>query len=272
MIKLVKGLSWLAVFSVISTWLPVSRNGDPNFISSTPFYSRMLFAYVSLIGVRTKYYFAWTISEGGNNVAGLGFNGFDENNKEQWDLTVNVMPLSTEFAPSLRDALGYWNIQTSKWLRRACYERIPYYPLVFTNLFSAFWHGFYPIYYLSWPLFILAVLSSRKVRKVVRPHFQHSAKMQRTYDFLTTVTTIITFIYITIPYTMLDMSAGIRYWKSLYFSGHFLLLLVLVVPFKEGNVNRKQDKDTTAGGKQADTRDGHSPALKKNGTPSAKRS
>jgi hypothetical protein len=60
--------------------------------------------------------------------------------------------------------------------------------------------------------------------------------------------------------------------RSLYFSGHFLLLLVLVVPFKEGNVNRKQDKDTTAGGKQADTRDGHSPALKKNGTPSAKRS
>ena len=62
--------------------------------------------------------------------------------------------------------------------------------------------------------------------------------------------------------------------RSLYFSGHLLLLLVLVLPLKEPNVSRKKEKDTTVQEKQQtlpNARGSYSPALK-NGPISVKRS
>lgn len=45
---------------------------------------------------RMKYFFAWIFADAICNNAGLGFNGYDENNKPKWDLISNVDAIKLE--------------------------------------------------------------------------------------------------------------------------------------------------------------------------------
>ena len=58
-----------------------------------------------------------------------------------------------------------WNIQTQIWLRKMAYERLNtgYGRTLGVFILSAFWHGFYPGYYLSFLLFAVMVHAGRKV-------------------------------------------------------------------------------------------------------------
>ena len=189
------------------------------------------------------------------NMAGLGFRGYDETGKAQWDLVTNVKPLDLEFGRNPREQVQAWNIGTTIWLKRYCivcnvycvcmycivyilyytvlycvysvlyctvlcvylyctvcvyilyytvlcvylyctvlycvytilycmcvytvlycivcnccrcvYDRIGFYPNFSTWILSAFWHGLYPGYHLSFIVFAFATLTARKVRVVV---------------------------------------------------------------------------------------------------------
>ena len=54
--------------------------------------SILIIWFVSLILglLRSRYYFAYYLSESVNNLAGLGFDGCDSNGKQNWDLINNV--------------------------------------------------------------------------------------------------------------------------------------------------------------------------------------
>ena len=52
-----------------------------------------------------------------SNVAGLGFNGFDEKGNEKWDLVTNIDIVKCEFG-SFHDRTVAFNSLTASWLRR----------------------------------------------------------------------------------------------------------------------------------------------------------
>ena len=60
-----------------------------------------------------------------------------------------------------------WNHMTAVWLRYYVYERCPkiFYPSLVTFMVSAFWHGFYPTYYV---FFINAWLLTESARIVYK--------------------------------------------------------------------------------------------------------
>jgi lysophospholipid acyltransferase len=71
----------------------------------------------------------------------------------------NVRPIEIETSQSLKGILDNWNIGTNQWLKHYVYLRIA--PIgskntAFASLCafatSAFWHGFYPGYYLTFLL------------------------------------------------------------------------------------------------------------------------
>ena len=79
---------------------------------------RFLKITTTCIEIRCRYYFIWLLVDSINNLAGLGFNGYDKNGTAKWDLVSNVFPMEIEFGLSLRQIANSWNANTSKWLRR----------------------------------------------------------------------------------------------------------------------------------------------------------
>ena len=109
---------------------------------------------------RFKYYAVWSLSEGACILAGLGYNGVDPvTGKVSWDRLQNINPWGVELAQNSRAYLGNWNMNTNKWLRFYIYLRVTprnkkpgFRASMATFVTSAFWHGFYPGYYLAFVL------------------------------------------------------------------------------------------------------------------------
>jgi len=47
--------------------------GDAEFVAVTPFHIRLLQMVLGAMIIRLNYYFAWTLADGGNNLAGFGY-------------------------------------------------------------------------------------------------------------------------------------------------------------------------------------------------------
>jgi lysophospholipid acyltransferase 1/2 len=68
---------------------------------------------------------------------------------------------------SPREMIDSWNHQTAVWLKFYVHDRTAkqYIPTLVTFMVSAFWHGFYPIYYI---FFIQAYLMTEAARAIFR--------------------------------------------------------------------------------------------------------
>ena len=83
-----------------------------------PFLWHLYLTTLDCFRIRTRFYFIWIIADSINNLAGLGFNGYDEFGRPRWDLVTNIYPMDIEFALNMREVATRWNAQSSNWLRR----------------------------------------------------------------------------------------------------------------------------------------------------------
>jgi lysophospholipid acyltransferase len=159
-LKAVTGIVWILLFlklnSLYNTELVL---GDE--YMKYGFLRRVWILEMLGFTTRTKFYGVWTLTEGACILSGLGYNGIDpKTGRVSWNRLQNVNPLGIEFAQNSRAYLENWNINTNNWLRNYMYLRVTpkgkkpgFRASLATFVTSAFWHGFYPGYYLS---FILA--------------------------------------------------------------------------------------------------------------------
>lgn len=117
-------------------------------LAALPFLPRVGAALLCLFVTRSKYYFAWLMSEGSCNVAGFGYvRGTDATKDkaakpETWDGVSAIDVLGFETAGSPSEAVKFWNIRTQRWLFLYTFLRTPAAINTFvTNMMSAFWHG-----------------------------------------------------------------------------------------------------------------------------------
>ncbi|KAH9496190.1 Lysophospholipid acyltransferase 2, partial [Bulinus truncatus] len=139
----------------------------PEKLHSSEFYSwnffyKMFFLLGAMTLARQKYYFAWKLADAVNNAAGFGFSGFDSQGTPQWDLTDNVDIWGVELSTSLKVNIDSWNKKTLVWLRRIVYDRAPSSKTLAVFTCSAFWHGFYPGYYLTFGTGALMTVVARQ--------------------------------------------------------------------------------------------------------------
>jgi lysophospholipid acyltransferase len=142
-------------------------------------FMRHFYAVISVCGIRFKYYFIWKLSEGAGILAGLGFEGYDENGNSVWTRLTNIYIMKIETFGSLRDITTYWNYKAAEWFKNYIYfrqtrnpnkDKPPSYALYLTNTLSAFWHGFYPGYYFTFIFAALSVDIARRARALWRPY------------------------------------------------------------------------------------------------------
>ncbi|MEE6476753.1 hypothetical protein FKM82_011207 [Ascaphus truei] len=208
--------------------LPVEYNIDGHFRDTSSVPTRVIYLYLSLLAARPKYYFAWTLADAINNAAGFGFQGYDKNGEQNWDLISNLNIKHIEFSTSFKMFIDNWNIQTALWLKRVCYERATFSPTAQTFLLSAIWHGVYPGYYLTFFTGSLMTLAARNIRNNIRHVFLQSSDLKLMYDVITWLTTQVAISYTVAPFVLLSVKPSLTFYSSWYYCLHITCLLVLL--------------------------------------------
>lgn len=229
LIPFAKSIVCMVIFVVLGGMFPILDPADPQgntpilitdeFLEK-PWINRYVYMWIGLFAVREKYYFAWNNAEGANNVWYAGFEGFDEKGQEKgWSLSSNVDILGFELAPNLSTLSKEWNKKTSLWLTRYVYIRTGGNLLAVYGM-SAFWHGFYPGYYLFFLSVPILTMCERLAKKKISPYF--SDARWTPYDFACMLATSLFVEYMVSAFILLQLEGSITLWRSHYFFGHIL--------------------------------------------------
>ena len=236
----------LGAFVVFSGLFPILDVEDPqkntptilqsDFLKNNIFY-RYGYLWLGLAALRQKYYFGWKNAEGAQNIWYAGFDGFDEKGEPKgWEVSSNMDILGFEFAPDVQMMTKNWNKKTSFWLTRYVYIRTGG-NLVAVYALSAFWHGFYPGYYIFFLSVPLLTFCDRLAKKKLSPYFPKEHLTP--YGILGTIATTVSVNYMISAFILLAGSWSWQNYKSFYFFGHwgaalyFLVLSALPTPGKK---------------------------------------
>ena len=246
--KAATGLLWILVFLKASSWYYPEMLTDDTFMTHG-FLKRVWLLHMVGFTTRTKYYGVWYLTEGACILSGLGYNGVNPiTGKVSWDRLRNVNPWGVESAQNTRAYLGNWNINTNNWLRNYMYLRVTprgkkpgFRASMATFVTSAFWHGFYPGYYLAFVLasFVQTIARSKTLlnmfcchllclmvfsdfRRYVRPFVLDPATQTPNsykiyYDIFSYLATQAGFSFVVAPFYLLTLPASLLVWGRVYF-------------------------------------------------------
>jgi len=230
-------------FLILSGMFPPTALARPEF-ATAPIWKQMGMLYFNVSLMRYKYYFGWFLAESSCIASGFGYSGKDKNGNIKWNRAANAFFFAVELAPNIRSITDNWNLGTATWLKHYIYLRFPdqrsILPTIATYVCSAFWHGFYPGYYLFFISAAFLTEASKEMRRKIRPLVMKDEKTplypyKYIYDVLGTVATLMCMNYIGLSFVILEWAPVLQIWRSLCFGGHILLftiwfLLSFVIP------------------------------------------
>lgn len=204
---------------------------------SHSFLAKIVIMYITLLLVRCKYYFAWSFSKASCIAAGVNI-----------ITATNVNIVKVETASNLRTILSNWNICSANWLKQYVYMRVieekysTTMAIFMTNLVSAFWHGFYPGYYLTFFSSGLLTELGKSIRRKITPIFSDSNFI---YNILCNISVSFMLAYMAIPFQVFGFYESYYAWKNLYFVGHFMMVCASVIVYFTPNVKGMLDESNS---------------------------
>lgn len=148
LVRLFEGLTLIAIYLLTSSYFDAFHCTTDEFAAQSLLYKSMYMIglYVKVEG---KYFGGWKLSEAALIATGLSYSGKD------WDRCKSIKCWPMWSSSTLKPMVDNWNISVTIWLRKYVYIRvITAYPKsrglaqMSTLMVSAFWHGFYPAYYI----------------------------------------------------------------------------------------------------------------------------
>eukprot|EP00755_Sulcionema_specki_P006466 Sspe_Gene.35538::Locus_17216_Transcript_1_1_Confidence_1.000_Length_1749::g.35538::m.35538 len=229
-------------------------------ILTMPLLVRLLYTWIAVALARTKYFLVWYLCDTVCIYSGFGFNGrasgelakkrsfletayanmFAEavdSEGNLWNRCSNGNYWRVETAQSIKDITDNWNIGVNNWLKSCFYFRlVPIFgersqvPVLLVQVISAFWHGFYPGYYLFFVSGTFYTIVGRNARLKIRPlAIKMGPAAKRVYDFFGWVGTCGGINCLGVPFIFLKWDVTLQVWKDLYFIPHIAAAAVYVV-------------------------------------------
>ena len=210
----------------------------------------MVYSTVFVIVQRFKYYFAWKLAESSLILSGLGYVS-----RGKWFSNADI--LKVELADNMHMVMNSWNKSVNVWLRYYVYERSQESgcssgtATIITFITSAFWHGFYGGYYLTFLFGALATNVARKMRRALRPLVVDAAtnKTPLWYNICSTLVTMFSLNYYALSFVMLSVHDAIDAWRVTYFAGimaipitHVLLALLQATSWHKRRMRATKQK------------------------------
>ncbi|RAK94876.1 lysophospholipid acyltransferase [Aspergillus ibericus CBS 121593] len=229
--KALIGLGWIFAFLQLGAYYNQEAILSPGYMEYS-FPRRVWIMHMVGLTTRLKYYGVWSLTEGACILSGMGYNGFDpKSGKVFWNRLENIDAWKLETAQNSHGYLGSWNKNTNHWLRNYVYLRVTprgkkpgFRASIATFATSAFWHGFYPGYYLTFILGSFIQTGAKNFRRYVRPFFltpdgSKPTPYKRYYDIVSWFTTQLTMSFTVMPFIFLSFSTSIGVWRNVYFYG-----------------------------------------------------
>ncbi|PNS15521.1 Lysophospholipid acyltransferase [Sphaceloma murrayae] len=261
MIKAATGLAWILAFLKFSEFYHLDVVLDESY-RSYGFLRRIWLLYMLGLTTRMKYYGVWSLTEGSCILSGIGYKGLDPvTGKPDWTRLTNVKPWGVELAQNSHAYLGNWNINTNNWLRNYVYLRVTprgkkpgFRATMATFVTSAFWHGFYPGYYLTFVLASFLQNVSKNSRRLLRPFFlspdgKTALPSKRIYDVFSFLITQVSFAFCVAPFILLEIGDSLVVWARVYFYaviGTLFCSLFLLSPGKAYLAKEVKKRQATA--------------------------
>ncbi len=213
--------------------------------SSMSLIPKIILVHFTTSAMRLKYYFAWYMADAACLSAGIGYS---PSNRDKFTRSQNAVLQKVDWANCQAEALSHWNISISRWLRSCIYLRaieapVPrplrgvlghrQYATILTRFVSAFWHGFYPGYYLAFFSTVLQSEADSIARRFIKPMFVKpgSTTPSWIYTLGGKIHTALCLNYYGASFLVLSAASSLHLWKSLYFVGHLVnIATIILVP------------------------------------------
>ncbi|KAJ2721543.1 Lysophospholipid acyltransferase [Coemansia sp. Benny D115] len=239
---LLAGVFWMVFYVLVGGRVSFMQCvSSPAFLQRGPL-GRSLWMMAAGLSARSAYYAAWKLSEGACVLAGLGFQGVDAEGKVQWSSVANVHIWGVEFGTSLKQLVDSWNVGTNTWLRHHVYLRLvpkgsgraQGWATVVTFCVSAWWHGFYPGYYLTFVCGALASTAARTLRRTLRPRALALAGdagswVMPVYNAAGWLLSVYSLNFIAAPFIVLGWQESLMVWRNNYFALPMGIVVVQVL-------------------------------------------
>jgi lysophospholipid acyltransferase len=245
---LATGLAGAAI--LVSSACPEARLLDAEF-ASQPLWRRLLYMVISVELGSFKYFFTWWLGELACVLSGLAYNGRDKaTGADRWDACLQVDLLAFKRCTDAKGLTTYWSMSPQRFLKRGVFQRlcgVVSKPTAtqLTFVFSAFWHGLYPGYFLFFScgaLFgsVISVLKARLKPFVYCTEEEDAdsgsggggkggagvpiAKWRHwLFTALFWTATHFVLAYAIVPFRVMSWSRSIRAWSSVAYSGHLVI-------------------------------------------------
>ncbi|KAG5188593.1 MBOAT, membrane-bound O-acyltransferase family-domain-containing protein [Tribonema minus] len=225
--KLATGLLCVVVHQVGGATYPIDRMVAPETLAMPPL-QRYGLMWICLLCCRMKYYFAWKVADGAAVLCGFGYEGTDDNGKPKWNGVNNMDIIDFETAENMTGNSRAWNKMTQSWLEKYVYTRTNN-SLMATYFVSAFWHGFYPGYYLFFMSLPLAQQTLRVARKSISPHFYKNKTVEQVYHYTCIIINSMFINYLVIPFQMLSWERSTAVWGSFHYFPHIAIAVLYIL-------------------------------------------
>ena len=226
--KFLGALVIIALNKVVAPLFPADAIYNGGLDSFHPV-QRLIYIWLCILLARTKYFVVWYLAHSACILSGFGYTGkaekgaksslynsmFDrsvDSEGNDWSGCSNGNYFAVELSQNVKGVTDNWNMGVGHWLKNVVYFRLTsvlgersQLPVLLTQLYSAFWHGFYPGYYLFFTSASLLTIVARNSRTKLRPYFiaaGSTAKMF--YDLIGILCTTVSVNYVGLPFIVLD--------------------------------------------------------------------
>ncbi len=226
--QFLQGLVCAAVLILCEKSLNTVYCGTEEF-ENRPMLFKFFFVILSMNVLRSKYYVGWKISQASVVLCGLSYDlkvnekGESVPNFEKIDN--NLVKIELDFNPRVR--INYWNRTVHLWLKYYIFLRLinvekklfknnKSLASLITFMVSAFWHGFYPVYF----FFFFQCYMIEQVSKYLEEEHDLFNKISKSSLFIKTISRIIvgvTVNYFGLCFTLLSMSENYIFSRAFYF-------------------------------------------------------
>ncbi|KAI8895248.1 MBOAT, membrane-bound O-acyltransferase family-domain-containing protein [Globomyces pollinis-pini] len=228
------GVFFLLVESIFASQYHFKLCLTDQFLHEYTLLQKCIYILVAGVVVRSKFYAVWKLSESVALIAGIGFSVDPNTHDIKFDAAENVNVIGVEFGENAKMMIDSWNKFTANWLKRYVYNRVRNVnlKLPITFFISAFWHGFYSGYYLSFLSSVFLTQAGRTLRKQLRPLFitpSPLAFLKPIYDILTWIFALFVLNYLFIPFHVQAIDSSLLIWGNTFYIGHVFLFLPLIL-------------------------------------------